>query len=100
MKTIKIQILDYSDSSSAISYLDRQISQQTKNFPEFTSFYPQVIACIEDFAMKAEKLSKVGTTIHIQKEFTLSDTRIFVALDYPKKSGFLSKLAGFLKRGR
>jgi len=100
MKTIKIQILDYSNSSSAISYMDRQISQQTKNSPEFTSFYPQVIACIEDFTMKAKKLSKVGTTIHIQKEFTLSDTRIFIALDYPMKSGFLSKLTGSLKRTR
>lgn len=98
MKTIKIQILDYSDSSSAISYLDRQISQQTRNSPEFTSFYPQLIACIEDFAIKAKKLSKVGTTIHFQKEFTLSDTRIFVALDYPMKPGFLSKLTRFLKR--
>ena len=100
MKTIKIQISDYSDSSSAISYLDRQISQQTRNSPEFTSFYPQLIAFIEDFAMKVKKLSNAGTTIHIQKEFTLSDTRIFVALDCPMKSGFLSKLAGFLKRGR
>lgn len=98
MKTIKIQILDYSDTSSAISYLNRQISQQTRNSPEFTSFYPQLIACIEDFAIKAKKLSNVGTTIHIQKEFTLSDTRIFVALDYPMKSGFLSKLTRFLKR--
>ena len=50
--------------------------------------------------MKAKKLSNAGTTIHIQKEFTLSDTRIFVTLDYPMKSGFLSKLAGFLKRSR
>ena len=98
MKTIIIQILDYPDTSSAISYLDRQISQQTRNSPEFASFYPQLIACIEDFAMKAKKLSKVGTTIHIQKEFTLSDTRIFITLDYPMKSGFLSKLTRFLKR--
>lgn len=98
MKTIKIQILDYPDTSSAISYFDKQISQQTRNSPEFTSFYPQLIACIEDFAIKAKKLSKVGTTIHIQKEFTLSDTRIFVALDYPMKPGFLSKLTRFLKR--
>jgi len=48
--------------------------------------------------MKAKKLSNAGTTIHIQKEFTLSDMRIVVALDYPKKSGFLSKISGFLKR--
>jgi|AntAceMinimDraft_9_1070365.scaffolds.fasta_scaffold42666_2 hypothetical protein len=98
MKIIKIQISDYSDISSTISYLDGQISQQTRNSPEFTSFYPQLIECIEDFAMKARKLSNAGTTIHIQKEFTLSDTRIFITLDYPMKSGFLSKLTRFLKR--
>ena len=100
MKTIKIQISDYSDTSSVISYLDRHISQQTRNSPEFTILYPQLIACIEDFAMKAKKLFNTGNTIHIQKEFTLSDTRIFVTLDYPMKSGFISKLAGFLKRSR
>ena len=100
MKTIIIQISDYLDSSSAISYLDSQISQQTRNSPDFTSIYPQLIACIEDFEMKAKKLSNAGTTIHIQKEFTFSDTRILIALDYPMKSGFLSKLTGFLKRSR
>ena len=98
MKIIKIQISDYSDISSTIGYLDGQISQKTRNSPEFAGFYPQLIACIEDFSIKAKKLSNAGTTIHIQKEFTLSNTRILIALDYPMKSGFLSKLTRFLKK--
>lgn len=98
MKTIKIQISDYSEVSAAISSLDNQIPLTTKNSPDFTILYPQVIACIEDFAIKSKTLSKSGTSIHIQKEFILSTMKIFVSLDYPKKSGFLSKFAEFLKR--
>lgn len=98
MKIIKIQISDYSESTSAISFLNSQITQPTKNSSEFPSFYPQVVACIEDFASKAKRLCNTETSIHIQKEFTLLDTKIFVSLDYPKKSGFFSKVADFLKR--
>jgi hypothetical protein len=93
MKTIKIQISNDSITSSAIGELDRQLPESTKNSPEFKISYYQVIGCIEDFSTRARKLAKSGTTIHIQKEFALPDVNILIALDYPKKTGFLEKLA-------
>ncbi len=60
--------------------------------------YPQLTACIEDFSAKAKKLGKVGTTIHIQKEFMFPGASVLVVLDYPRKIGLLEKLARFLKK--
>ena len=98
MKLIKVLISDDTGTSSVISKLDRQIPETTKNSPEFTMLYPQLTACIEDFSAKAKKLGRVGTTLHIQKEFMFPGARVLVVLDYPRKAGFLEKLAGILKR--
>lgn len=99
MKNIKIQISDDSVVSSVISELDRKIPESTRISPEFQIFYPQITACINDFTAKAKKLANAGTTIHIQKEFTLQDASIFIALDYPKRNGLLEKFVGIFRRG-
>jgi len=98
MKNIKIQISDDSVVSSVISELDRKISESTRISQEFQIFYPQITACIDDFIAKAKKLANAETTIHIQKEFTLPDANIFIALDYPKRNGLLEKFAGIFRR--
>lgn len=92
MKTITIQISDDSVISTVINDLDRQIKQSVRNSPEFGIIYSQVTACIEDFSTKAKKLAKVGTTIHIQREFKLPAVKIIIDLDYPKRTSFLQKL--------
>ena len=100
MKTINITISDDSVASSVIGYLNSQISESTRNSTEFKILYPQITACLDDFATKAKKLPNAGTTIHIQKEFALPDLSILVALDYPKKKRFFEKLTNIFKRDR
>lgn len=98
MKSITIRISDYSDAYSAISSLNDQIPETTRDSPDFKIIYPVVTACIEDFADKAKKLAKTGTTIHIQKKFPFPDVSVMVVLEYPRKMRFLEKLSGFLKK--
>ena len=99
MKNIKIQISDDSVAPSVISELDRKIPESTRISPEFQILYPQITDCIDDFTARAKKLANAGTTIHIQKEFTLPDASIFIALDYPMRNGLLEKFAGIFRRG-
>ena len=97
MKTINVQISDDSVPSVAISDLDGQISDSTRNSPEFQVLYGQVTACIEDFIIRAKILARSGTTIHIEKEFLFPDTKIFINLDYPKKTGLIEKIKGIFR---
>ena len=98
MKKINIQISNDTVASVAITDLNSQISESTKNSPEFQIFYVQVAACIEDFTTKAKKLARSGTTIHIQKAFSLPNANVFISLDYPKKTGFIDKFKGIFKQ--
>lgn len=99
MKKIRVQISDDSEVVASISEMDRQIPASTRSSPEFPILYEQVITCIEDFASRARKLARSGTTIHIEKELSFADISILIALDYPKKTGLLDRIKGIFKRG-
>ena len=98
MKTIKIYISDDSVTPSVIAKLNRQIPESVKNSLKYKITYPELIDCIENLSARAKKLTKTGTTIHIQKQFFLPDINILIALDFPQKSGFMNKLAGIFRR--
>ncbi len=95
MKTISVHISDESIASDAINELYLKIKSSTKQTSEFQIFFNQVEYCINNFVEKAEKLTRTGTTIHIEKQFTLSDIKILITLDYPKKISFMNKLKNF-----
>jgi hypothetical protein len=98
MKKITIVVSDETEISTALRDLKSQIPESVRKAAEFSSIYPHISACIEDFSARAKKLAKAGTTIHIEKVFSVSGTTITVKLNYPKKVSFLQKLTGILKK--
>jgi len=98
MKKINIQISNDTIASVAIRELNSQISESKRNSPEFQIVYAPVTACIEDLTSKAKKIARSGTTIHVNKVFKLPDTNIFIALDYPKKTGLIDKFKRIFKQ--
>lgn len=98
MKTIKVQISNETSAGPVVQYLESRIPEETKSSPEFSLIFPKITSCIEDFSDKAKKLAKSGTTIHVEKEFTLPGLSVCVVLEYPKKIGIMERIAGILKR--
>lgn len=99
MKPVKVYVSDDTDVDSAVEYLESQISNGIRNSPEYGFIFPEIQSCIENFSSKAKKLAKTGTTIHIDKEFTLSGLIILIILEYPRKVGFFERIVGMLRRG-
>jgi hypothetical protein len=97
MKSIKIVISDDTEIYTAIDGLNTQIGEETKNSPEFNILYPQITACIKEYSEKAKRLARIGTTIHIQREFIVHNVRVLVVLDFPRKLGFFEKMSILLK---
>jgi hypothetical protein len=98
MKTINVQISDDSVASNIIQSLEDQIQDSTKQTPEYQMIFGQVTGCIEDFSEKSKKLARSGTTIHIEKTFSLPETNILITLEYPRKLGFMDKLKKLLNK--
>jgi hypothetical protein len=94
MQKIKINISEDIDSNLLRDEIPISIYQSE----EFQVLYPQITACIEDFVGKAKKISQIGTTIHMQKEFCLSNSIIVISLDHPKKTNFVNRLSTFFKK--
>ena len=89
MQKIQINISEYVDSN----LLKDEIPSHIYESVEFQALSPQIVSCIEDFVGKAKKISQIGTTIHMQKEFCLSNSIIIVTLAYPKKTNFINRRA-------
>jgi len=98
MKTIHLQISDDSVASTAIEEMNMQIPDEIKSSPEFHVLFGQVTACVEDFSTKAKTLARSGTTIQVDKEFIVSNLKILISLEYPRKTGLLHKLKGVFKK--
>lgn len=91
MKAINIQVSDDSNPNDLVEELNNKLSDRIKSSYEFNTVHTEIVECIKDFAERARKLSKNGTTIHIQKEFKISDVNVVVVLDYPREKSFFSK---------
>ena len=98
MKSIAVHISDDVSVDSAIEYLQSHIPEEIRNSPEYGLIFPEILSCIDDFSSRAKKLARAGTTIHIDKEFTLSGLRIVIVLEYPRKAGFFERIVGVLRR--
>jgi len=98
MKPVKVYVSDYITVDSAVEYLQSHIPDDVRNSREYSFVFPEIQSCIEEFSQKAKKLAKAGTTIHINKEFTVAGSKILVILEYPRKEGLFERIAGIFKR--
>jgi hypothetical protein len=98
MKPIKVYISNDTAVDSAVEHLENHVPEASQNSPEYGFIFPEIKSCIEEFSSKAKKLAKTGTTIRIEKEFTLPGVNVYIILECPKKIGFLEKITGMLKR--
>lgn len=99
MKPVKVYVSDDIAADSAVEYLQSHIPDDVRNSQEYGFTFPEIQSCIEEFSQKAKKLANAGTTIHIDKEFTVAGSKILVVLEYPRKKGFFEKIAGIFRRG-
>lgn len=98
MKTINVRISDDSIASNVIQNLEVKIQDPTKQTPEYQMIFGEVKSCIEDFTEKAKKLARTGTTIHIEKTFSLPESNILITLEYPRRISFMDKLKNIFKK--
>lgn len=99
MKPVKVYVSDDIAVDSVLEYLQNHISDEVRNSQEYGFMFPEIQSCVEEFSKKAKKLANAGTTIHIDKEFTVAGSKILVILEYPRKKGLFERITGILRRG-
>jgi len=92
MKKICVQVSDASSVAASIEKLDKEIPDSKRDLLGFDLLYNQVITCIEDFGTMAKKISKKGTTLHLEKEVIFSDFSVLITLDYPNRVSFFDRV--------
>ena len=98
METVRIHVEENQRAEEIIDQFISNCPSQLKQSTDFNLQFPFIKQCVEDFIDKLHKISRSGTTIHIEKKFIIEKFIVTVSLSYPIKKSILVKVLGFFKR--
>ncbi|MDC0949068.1 hypothetical protein OAS86_06985 [Gammaproteobacteria bacterium] len=95
-KTVRVHIEKNINPSVNIERLETEIASGGKLSMEDSLIFQQVKGSIVDFHEKITFLGIEGSTLHFQKEFILSSSKVIIHADYPPKYGLVYKIKKYL----
>ena len=95
METVRIHVVENKKAEEIIDQFVSNCPDKLKQSVDFDLQIPHLKQCVENYTDKLHKLSGSGTTIHIEKEFTIENFIVIVSLSYPRKKSVFVKILDF-----